>query len=156
MPVTHSNSAPVVTQQNSVSAPHHNTSSTAASHHHPTQHHQPTSQQSTQQNSTSNTLISNKQPTVNSVDHHTHNNCVSPPSSVSSRASPPVSVGNTTPSPAQQPMMNGPISNTKVRISISDINSLLLTIVFLLGTRRYVFVEDYCAASDRQSGSRTS
>lgn len=73
---------------------------------------------------------------ANSVvnDHHVMNNCVSPPSSVSSRASPPLpqmQPGNTTPSPAQQPLqqnpqqqtqqnqqqpiMNGPVTNAKVR-----------------------------------------
>lgn len=70
---------------------------------------------------------------VNSVDHHTHNNCVSPPSSVSSRASPPASVGNTTPSPAQQmqAVMNGPVMNIKVNI---------LAFILVISSSEYLFV----------------
>lgn len=142
VPIAHINNQIAVIQQNSVnSTQHHNSSSTQpAPHHHPTQqHHPPPGTQSVQpdanhllqqQNATSipTTQLSSK-PTVNSIDHHTHNNCSSPPSSVSSRASPPPSVGNTTPSPAQQPMMNGPVANNKVQEGMSSLKTIAQQVI---------------------------
>lgn len=103
-----------------------------AVHHHPTQLHSSSivlqnNQQQLNSTTTNSQLQLSSKASINSIDHITHNNCASPPSSVSSRASPLPSIGNTTPSPAQ-PLMNGPISN-KIPEGMSSLKSIAQQVI---------------------------